>query len=86
MIYTSKRNNSEVKAHLLGRARHDTRAQLKRLYIKRKRGDNMTAYEANIVRHMREDKERYSRQLRNESGKQQPNEKVVVFLKNILNF
>lgn len=86
MIYTSKRNNSEVKAHLLGRARHDTRAQLKRLYIKRKRGDNMTAYEANIVRHMREDKERYSRQLRNESGKQQPNEKVVVFLKKHIEF
>mgnify|MGYP000562512491 FL=1 len=46
----------------------------------------MTAYEANTVRHMREDKERYSRQLRNESGKQQPNAKVVAFLKNILNF
>ena len=86
MIYTSKRNNSEVKAHLLGRARHDTRAQLKRLYIKRKRGDNMTAYEANIVRHMREDKEHYSRQLRNESGKQQPNAKVVAFLKKHIEF
>lgn len=46
----------------------------------------MTAYEANIVRHMREDKERYSRQLRNESGKQQPNEKVVVFLKKHIEF
>lgn len=46
----------------------------------------MTAYEANTVRHMREDKERYSGQLRNESGKQQPNEKVVVFLKKHIEF
>lgn len=46
----------------------------------------MTAYEANTVRHMREDKERYSRQLRDESGKQQPNAKVVAFLKKHIAF
>lgn len=46
----------------------------------------MTAYEANTVRHMREDKERYSRQLRDESGKQQPNAKVVAFLKKHIEF
>lgn len=46
----------------------------------------MTAYEANTVRHMREDKERYSRQLRDESGKQQPNTKVVAFLKKHIEF
>lgn len=46
----------------------------------------LSAYEANTVRHMREDREHYSKILRNENKKQQPNAKVVAFLKKHIEF
>lgn len=42
-----------VKAHPLGRARRDTRAQLKRLYINRKRGKKMTDENKQAVEKLR---------------------------------
>lgn len=44
----------------------------------------MTEYEANILRNIREDRKRYSRLLQIESKKQQPNTKVVNFLKKLI--
>ena len=44
----------------------------------------MTGYEANILRNIREDRKRYSRLLQIESKKQQPNTKVVNFLKKLI--
>lgn len=46
----------------------------------------LSAYEANTVRHMREDREHYSKILRNENKKQQPNMKVITFLKRHIEF
>jgi hypothetical protein len=44
----------------------------------------MTGYEVNILRNIREDRKRYSRLLQIESKKQQPNTKVVNFLKKLI--
>ena len=44
----------------------------------------MTGYEVNILRNIREDRKRYSRLLQIESKKQEPNTKVVNFLKKLI--
>lgn len=44
----------------------------------------MTGYEVNILRNIREDRKQYSRLLQIESIKQQPNTKVVNFLKKLI--
>lgn len=44
----------------------------------------MTGYEVNILRNIREDRKRYSSLLQIESKKQQPNTKVVNFLKKLI--
>ena len=47
--------------------------------------EDMTAYQTNMYRHMKEDYEKYSRFLEIEEKRDNPNRKVTIFLRRYLN-